>query len=1265
MTDLHTQKRLVLHYAKASGEHDEKYLKEQVVVGEQVLAEGQAADQSGLDNHATVYGNVSVTQLKGRPAIVFGGGSHGSSYLQLPEGILADVDDHSGLTVASWIYLDPGQSVWERIFDFGEGSQGPYLFLTRNLRGVCFNGSDLSVDFNKQLPVGEWIHVALVVSGTKGATESKAGPKLYLNGQLVVDGTISQTSSGTYLAYRQWLATLEGEGYRANYIGHSQFEADHDFRGAISDFRLYAATLSDEQVIELMCETLSDEQIVQLASQMDIALPSSIVTESLELTEELFKGLVTVEWTSSNPEVLSHRGEINAQLAKPRAITLTATLKRGSASYATSLELTVLPASTIPYEIALKPNGKSDQISPVMYGLFYEDINNAADGGIYAELVRNRSFEAFTFESFSHVCGEHGHSTGRIRNPLEGWYGDTELVKVCQEGGLNEYFKLTDADVNNTYVTATAGATLINKGFNDNNHHCSMSFIAGDSYRFTVWARSDRSSALHIELQDAEGKAISEKLELNITADGLWRKYGVELPLSLTATKTLLGQLAITFTEEIAIDMVSLFPENVWGAEEEQGSPSAQRNYNGNSNYRLRKDMVVALQNMKPKFLRFPGGCISEGSHVWENVYDWKQSVGDVEVRKENFNVWGYMMTLGLGYMEYFQLAEDLNATPLPVMACGVLCQARSDYANPAGGALRDYYIKNFTDLIDFAISEDVEGNEWAKLRATMGHPEPFDLRYLGVGNENWGTEFFANFEVFKVAIDRYMEEHYAGRELTIISTVGAQADDDAYQQGWKFLRGQYKGSETIAFTDGCQRLEQVVEWYSEQPNYMDTIVDEHYYRSNDYLLRNADRYNYYFRAYDEQGQPDEQLTSKVFVGEYASNDKNTLAGAIAEAAIMTGFENNADVVRLAAYAPLFNKVLTDGSYRWTPDCIWFDDTDIWFTPNYYVQTMFAANIGTQTVASDYYTYRGGEKVRLKPKGGISLSTAVGHIVLKSITVRSQSGELLFEQDFTQQLAGQWQWLAGSDAAQWQEGVGVTLKPNGHKRTGLYLNVNWSSVQVDIVAHHLTSDDGLYIGVGLQHAESSKQDVIEYIAGHEGKATGIKVFKQGIEAYTLGDFASSTMAGNMRAAYDEQLTAEASYCYSIVYGGEQGDQLSCRHRKQDEDKFLHDSTYKLEAYNNEVFYSVSRDSSNLYMKLVNADATTKTVAIDLSEFAVKAQYETIVLTGDKELLHTPNVNKKNAELVVPCHNIYNVQDGKALLELPPHSVQAVVWELDV
>lgn len=375
-----------------------------------------------------------------------------------------------------------------------------------------------------------------------------------------------------------------------------------------------------------------------------------------------------------------------------------------------------------------------------MYGLFYEDINNAADGGIYAELVQNRSFESFAFDTYSHDSGECGCSTGRNREPLFAWSGDTEKMLVQHTDGLNVHFNVEDPEVNAYYVTVQDGATIRNRGFSDSNQHCAMSIKQGESYDFTVWAKAESAGTITVQLQDGRDISISDSVTLHVEGGNTWKKYG----LSLIGTETVLGQLALTFAGDISIDMVSLVPQNVWGADptEEGISATAHANYTGNPNYRLRKDLIQALADLHPKFLRFPGGCISEGSFIWDNVYDWKDSVGPVELRKENYNVWGYMMTMGLGYMEYFQLAEDLNAAPVPVMACGVLCQARSDYAHPAGGALRDYYIRNFTDLIDFALSTDFEHNEWATVRSRMGHPEPFDLRYLGVGNENWGTEF-------------------------------------------------------------------------------------------------------------------------------------------------------------------------------------------------------------------------------------------------------------------------------------------------------------------------------------------------------------------------------------------------------------------------------------------------------------------------------------------------------------------------------------------
>ncbi len=1256
-------------------------------------------DISGNNNTAIACGNniPQVKEVNGRMAVHFDGGEHGASYLTLPSDILKNVGDNSGLTISAWVCADRGTNVWERIFDFGKSQTGPYLFLTRFLRGVCFDGRDLAADAGKPCPVGQWQHIAMTITGTKGGSLSSAGPRVYINGELVADGFISQTSSGTYKAYRAWLATFENaENYVNNFIGHSQFAADADFCGAVSDFRMYADALSENEIIGLMCESLDDAQILALAKDKFLTEPAKIITEDIQLSDSLMEDRVKVDWSCDKPEVISKCGKV-ANLKQPVGVTLKAELSCGGCKAEKTYVASVLPKATAPYEITIHGDKETIDISNTLFGLFYEDINNAADGGIYAEMVQNRSFENFYFDTYDHRSGENGKSTGRNHDPLRFWFGDTDKVTVKNQGGLNEHFGLKDKDTNAYYIEALAGAKLYNRGFCDNRHDYSMNLKEGVGYNFTIWAKvtggakaaEAEKPGIRIALLDGEGNRVSNEVlvEVSSCADSKqacgthkagesknacgWKKYKAG---KLIASKTCMGQLVMEFTADMAIDMVSLMPDDVWGAKKEKTSKSANANFKGNPNYRLRKDLVEALVELHPTFLRFPGGCISEGSYIWENVYDWKESVGDVEVRKENFNVWGYNMTMGLGYMEYFQLAEDLNAEPLPVMACGVLCQARSDYANPAGGKLQKKYIKNFTDLIDFAISTDFEANKWAALRKKMGHEAPFGLHYLGVGNENWGEEFFASFEVFKTVIDRYMKKNYPGYPLTIISTAGAQADDGAYQQGWNFLAGYRKGGATIGFTDGEKSWTEDVAWYNKNKNYMDTIVDEHYYRSNQYLLENADRYNYYYRAY-KKGALDEAQTSKVFVGEYASTDKNTLAGAVAEAAVMTGFEKNSDVVRLAATAPLFNKVVTDGTYRWTPDAIWFDNETVWRTPNYYVQQMFAKYIGKKLLETSYETYEQGEKTVQMPHGGVVIS-AEGEAEFKSIKVLANKGKkVLFEQQF----------VNGQPAAD----TDVQAKPNrnseiptlvamaGHGRKGFYINKpEWKNYTVEVTVEKKSAQDGIYVGVGLKELNSEKPNMLEYCVGTQ-RGTGLKVYKDGVEAYTLGDYSSSVFAGNLRACYEEAVES-GEYTITVNYGGKDGKEISCYYQealgessceasntKKSVKKGLLDC--KLEVYNRDVYHSVTVDEAKVYAKLVNAEDFDKKTVVKLDELSVKAKAELILLTGAEELVHTSNVNTKEGEPVKPVSRKVSVKKDKAgnasiELVLPANSVSVVVLD---
>lgn len=509
-------------------------------------------------------------------------------------------------------------------------------------------------------------------------------------------------------------------------------------------------------------------------------------------------------------------------------------------------------------------------IQPTMWGLFFEDINFAADGGIYAELVKNRSFEFY--------------------KPLMGW-------EKTGEEYVGQFQIINNQNENNPRhlrLESLQGKELglINEGFRG------MGVTAGEKYDFSVFARQSTGiSTLKVELIDSTGVVLGQTEVGGFSGD--WKKYEAKLTSSATHSK---AKLRVTLSGKgvLEIDMVSLFPENTW-----------KNRKNG-----LRADLVQKLADMKPGFIRFPGGCIVEG-HELETRYQWKKTVGNVENRQLNINRWNtefpyrnapdYFQSYGLGFFEYFLLAEDIGAEPLPILNCGMACQFNS--CELVSLDALDPYIQDVLDLIEFANGETT--TQWGKLRADMGHPEPFNLKMVGVGNEQWGTQYVDRLKIFMKVLN---EKH---PEIIFVGGSGPFSDGKDFDYLWKEMR---------------------------ELNVK--MVDEHYYRSPEWFLQNTARYD----SYDRKGP-------KVFAGEYAAHDKegkdsesrNTWKSALAEAALMTGLERNADVVHMASYAPLFGNV---DAWQWRPDLIWFDNLNTVATPNYYVQKLFSTNAGTELVSA-------------------------------------------------------------------------------------------------------------------------------------------------------------------------------------------------------------------------------------------------------------------------------------------------------------------------
>jgi alpha-L-arabinofuranosidase/beta-xylosidase len=535
---------------------------------------------------------------------------------------------------------------------------------------------------------------------------------------------------------------------------------------------------------------------------------------------------------------------------------------KGSASVAPQ-PAGLAPVATVSVDLS----GPGRKISPDLFGTFFEDINYSADGGLYAELIQNRSFE---------------YSPGDRKD----WHSLTSWEWVERGGGKGSLAVETNHPLhanNPHHAVLTVGegggeVGLRNPGFDG------IVLKAGELYDVSLFARQMEGVGrpLAVRLEGREGDVLGET---TLPAPGSeWSKQSSVIRAARSANDARLV-LAASATGRLALDMISLFPRKTF-----------RNRPNG-----LRPDLAQVIADMKPRFVRFPGGCVAHGDGL-DNIYRWKQTIGPVEQRKAQRNIWRYHQTMGLGYFEYFQFCEDIGAKPLPVVAAGVCCQNAGNYipGDPKGQqglpmAEMPDYVQEVLDLIEWANGPAT--SKWGALRAAAGHPNSFKLEYLGVGNEDHITPVFE--ERFAMLQKAIKSRH---PEITLIGTSGPAAAGPDFDRGWQFARQS--------------RLD---------------MVDEHYYMQPEWFLDNLHRYD----SYDRSGP-------NVYLGEYASRGSK-LFNALAEAAYMASLERNGDVVRLSSYAPLLAKT---GHTQWNPDLIYFDNTSIMLTANYHVQRLYGLNAG-------------------------------------------------------------------------------------------------------------------------------------------------------------------------------------------------------------------------------------------------------------------------------------------------------------------------------
>lgn len=1050
----------------------------------------QLADQNGK-NELKLSGGASVTNDGNEGKGLLLDGTDG--FAQLPDNILS-----KDMTITTWVKINKF-TTWGRVFDFGTDSNQNFFFAPYSggaSRLEIKNGTNVDTMDCAQETAKDWVNYAITV---KGDTVS-----YYRNGRLI------KSKSG--------IKDISELKNTANYIGKSHYDGDAYLSATLDDFRVYDTALSQNEILDVMADgeinadvmldsyAIENEQIVT-GDSIDLPVADGIVWNEVDNL-----GLVNFE----TGEVRHNK---NAE---------TVTLMQSYGGVDREYTLYVTGSEEDPYSININASDRSKDVSDDMWGLFFEDINSAADGGLYAEMVQNRSFE--------------------MEDGLYSWMpiGD---VKVNTEKPLNEN--------NPTYVTLGKDASILNDGFQG------MNIKAGEKYDFSIYVRGKGELTISISQTNKDYIGIDT---ITCDSENEWKKYNLTLIGSDKADS--LDSLVVhntTGDSDLDVDMVSLMPEDT---------------YKGHG---LRKDLMEQLEAMHPKFLRFPGGCAVEGQTM-DTAWNWKDTIGDVAERKEMINIWNpsatepYMMTYGLGFYEYFQMCEDLGMEPVPILNCGMACQVRSGSATDEKHLVPmdklQPYIDDALDLIEFANGTD-ESNEWVQKRIQMGHKEPFNLKYIGIGNEQYGDIYFERYEEFA----KQIHEKYP--DINLVTTSGTASSGSSNDLAWN--------------------------WANEHEELADRM-DEHYYETADWFRQHAYRYDNYRR----------DTNTKVFLGEYASKG-NAWYNALSEAAFMTGLERNADVVRMASYAPMFAKY---GNTQWSAaDMIWFNNSDYVLTPNYYVQSLFSNNQGNYSLPTEV-KLNGIEKDDAF-QGGVAVGSWGTHNEFKDI--RLYSGNTIgcltprtdsdIERDEDYYNLDSWDWEIGK--GEWtMDKEGTLIQSSDETGAICYFPYpNFRKYTLSLKARKLSGGEGFQIGVAAD-------DALNYyrvnIGGWGNTTAKIQHIVNGVSV-SSGNVAEQSYVGNVHINDNEwyDVTVEVTDDEIKAY---LNDEFICSYKKPKE----YGPVYSSSVYDNE--------TGDVIVKIVNTMDSDVNVGMNVSGETVTSNIaKTTVMSGDTNLENS--LDNKNA--IVP------------------------------